>query len=48
MDKDGNKVGENSVTAARWGISQVIHIFLLTIFEPETSVSVSVYLTFIS
>lgn len=23
MDKDGNKVGENSVTAARWGISQV-------------------------
>ena len=24
MDKDGNKVGESSVTAARWGISQVI------------------------
>ena len=34
MDKDGNKVGESSVTAARWGISQVIH--LQAILEPET------------
>ena len=34
MDKDGNKVGESSVTAARWGISQVVH--LQAILRPET------------